>query len=147
MLAPLKDRSILLRSNRDDDNRPNSALRQALREARQQLKHSAKQATQEILSLRNQLMNTEQQQRELAQQLAEIRSGQTMLAMGQRLTALQHENDRLHDALQEIWFLERSLAAAHRECANIAAERDQLLTQQSSRRHLPRCDTKTLSQT
>ena len=47
-----------------------------------------------------------------------------MTAMAQRLLALQNENDRLRDASQRLWFLDRTLCAAHRECERLAQERD-----------------------
>lgn len=129
MLAPLKDRSIL---DREEDTPPENAssreecLRQALREARRQLKHSAKEAASEIVALQNQLARLSAEREQLARELAEFRSGQAVIALGQRLMSLQQQNDQLGDALKEIWFLERTLAAAHRECERLARERDRL---------------------
>ncbi len=130
MLAPLKDRSIIQRSTTDvyaADSRlvaENAALKQALRQSRQAQKRAATLTARQIVELTNANFRLNQTAQQLRQRLTELETGQAMLAMGQRLMAMRQENDELAAAAEHLWFLDRTLCAAHRECERLAAERD-----------------------
>lgn len=146
MLAPLKDRSILecdpgdpqtdLSDLTPDDRQyllrleaDNEALRSALRHARQSQRRSAQLAARRIIAQVNEInrlgeINTGQRQR-----LAEFESGQAIIELGCKLVQLSENNHHLCTAAQRVWFLEKTLGAAHAECARLAGERDRLMQQ------------------
>lgn len=128
MLAPLKDRSIL---TRDEGNSPVSdaehALRLALRQARQAQRRAATQGARQSIALTNEIARLTEQNRQLTNRLDELENGQTLVSLAQQLMSLRHENDALIAAAHRVWYLDRRLNAAHRECERLARERDSAL--------------------
>lgn len=127
MLAPLKNRSILEVAAEPDEDK--HMLRQALRRARQAHKRSATLSARKQVELTNRLLLAEERNRLLQARLAELESGAAITTLAQQLIALRHENDELIDAARRVWFLDRTLCAAHRECERLAKERDCALSQ------------------
>lgn len=133
MLAPLKDRNIIERASPAGNQSAhelrvdNAALKQSLRQARQTQKRTATVSAGKIVALTNENQRLSELNRHLQQRLDELESGQTMVALGQQLMALRQENEELAEAAQRIWFLDRTLCAAHRECERLARERDRAL--------------------
>ncbi|MBF1165580.1 MAG: hypothetical protein HXL68_11130 [Dechloromonas agitata] len=123
MLAPLKDRGILVRAAEDADD-DETALRQALRHARQAQRRAAIQGAQQIVALTNEIHRLTELNRQLRSRLDELESGQTLVSLGQQLMALRAENDALIDSAQRLWQIDRSLDAAHRACERLARARD-----------------------
>jgi hypothetical protein len=146
MLAPLKNRGVLERDLADpqSDLAPPptgetrqiermaseiSSLRQALRQSRQAQRKSATAAARQIVSQLNEInrlraLNTIQKQR-----LAEFESGRTIIELGQKLIQLSEDNRQLGNTVQRVWFLEKTIAAAHTEYERLSQERDRLLAQ------------------
>jgi hypothetical protein len=131
MLAPLKNRSLIEReSPLALDERvaqlesENLALRSALRQSRQAQKRSATLAAHKIVTLTNQVSHLDTLHRAARQQVEMLESGQTIVELGQRLMALSEANAQLTDAAQRVWVLDKTLCAAHEECARLARERD-----------------------
>jgi hypothetical protein len=133
MLAPLKDRSIIERDDRADSlamqplsdlQAENMALRLALRQARRSQRRSATLTTRQIISLNNEISRLQALNLSLQQQCEEFASGQAIVSLGQRLLALEANNEQLLAAAQQVWYLDKSLCAAHHECERLARERD-----------------------
>ena len=59
--------------------------------------------------------------------VAELESGQAMTEMAQRLMAMSEAKERMAEAARHAWMLDRTLCAAHAECARLAEERDRAL--------------------
>jgi hypothetical protein len=133
MLAPLKDRSILqLDSSGGELGETEllaeiAALRKSLRQSRQMQKRTATISTCQIVELTNKNHRLTELNRHLQARIIELESGQAIVALGQQLMALRQENDELADAAQCVWFLDRTLCAAHHECERLARERDSAL--------------------
>lgn len=125
MLAPLKDRSIL--ESADEPDEENRMLRLALRRARQAQKRSATLSARQLVEMTNRLQLAEERNRQLQARLDEMENGQAITALAQQLVELRQENDELIDAAKRLWFLDRTLCAAHRECERLAQERDTAL--------------------
>ena len=123
MLAPLKDRGILARAA-DDTGDSETALRQALRHARQAQRQAATHGAQQIVALTNEINRLTELNRQLRSRLDELENGQTLVTLGQQLMALRTENDALIDAAQRLCHLDHRLGAAHRECERLARVRD-----------------------
>ena len=126
MLAPLKDRGILIRAE-DDAGDTEAALRLALRQARQSQRRAATMGARQIVALTNEINRLTEQNRQLRNRLDELENGQTLVAFGQQLMALRAENDALIAAAHRVWQLDRTLSAAHRECERLANERNAAL--------------------
>ena len=124
MLAPLKDRSLIEQESVASLVDENTLLQQSFRQSRQMQKRAASLAARKIVALTNEMLRLDEHNRLLRARLQELESGVAMTAMAQRLLALQDENDRLRDASQRLWFLDRTLCAAHRECERLTQERD-----------------------
>ncbi|RIX41941.1 MAG: hypothetical protein D3M94_18995 [Rhodocyclales bacterium GT-UBC] len=150
MLAPLKDRDILERDLADPQSdlslpAPSgqrqldrmvaevAALRHALRESRRVQRKSATSATRRIVSQINEINRLKAQNQNLQQKLADYQSGQAIIELGRRLVELSESNHLLSQSVQRVWFLEKTLQAAHSEFASLAAERDALLQQVQAR--------------
>lgn len=131
MLAPLKDRSILARSGSADApaSDTESVLRQALRQARLALRRAATQGARQTIALTNEVSHLKEMNRQLRSRLDDLENGQTIVSLGQQLMALRHENDALIAAAHRVWYLDRTLSAAHLECERLARERDSALDQ------------------
>ena len=127
MLAPLKDRALIEQESANDLLDENMALRQSLRQSRQMQKRAASLAARKIVNLTNEIARFEEQNRQLRSRLDELESGVAMTTLTQQLLELKHENEALHAATQRLWFLDRTLCAAHRECERLAHERDRAL--------------------
>lgn len=131
MLAPLKDRSQI---EREPDITPderiagleaaNTALTSALRQSRQAQKRSATLAAREIVAQANEISRFEALQRTARQRVEALESGHAIVELGRRLMALIEANEQLIHAAQRMWTLDRTLCAAHEECAHLARERD-----------------------
>lgn len=124
MLAPLKDRSMIEQENVARLVDENTVLRQCLRQSRQLQKRAASLTARKIVALTNEISRLDELNRQLRARLEELESGTAMTAMAQQLLALQDDNDALRDASRQLWFLDRTLCAAHRECERLARERD-----------------------
>lgn len=131
MLAPLKNRSLIEReSPLSLDERiaqlesENLALRSALRQSRQAQKRSATLAAHKIVALTNEVSHLDTLHRAARQQVEMLESGQAIVELGQRLMVLTEANAQLTDAAQRVWVLDKTLCAAHEECARLARERD-----------------------
>jgi predicted RNase H-like nuclease (RuvC/YqgF family) len=143
MLAPLKDRSVLEREPSAEIAEIGTvdaemlALRLALREARRTQRRSATLSARKTVELTNQLHRLTELNARLTARVDELENGQAVIALGQQLMALRHENDALHDAVHRLWFLDRTLCAAHRECERLARERDAALDSLQKQRTRP----------
>ncbi|PKO30127.1 MAG: hypothetical protein CVU34_19995 [Betaproteobacteria bacterium HGW-Betaproteobacteria-7] len=133
MLAPLKDRNLIEReSSTDSAETPtladlqaeNMALRLALRQARRSQRRSATLTARQIVTLNNEMSRLQQLNLSLQQQCEEYASGQAIVSIGQRLMVLEESNEQLLAAAQQVWYLDKSLCAAHHECERLARERD-----------------------
>jgi hypothetical protein len=131
MLAPLKDRNLI---ERDTDCRTaaelhadNAALKLRLRQARQMQKRTATLSTRKLIELTNEKQRLAELNLHLQKRLAELESGETIVALGQQLMSIRQENDELLEAAKCVWFLDRTLCAARRECERLARERDNAL--------------------
>lgn len=133
MLAPLKDRNVIERDDSDgnvdtppisDLQAENMALRLALRQARRSQRRSATLTTRQIISLNNEISRLQTMNLSLQQQCEEYASGQAIVSLGQRLMVLEENNQQLLAAAQQVWYLDKSLCAAHQECERLARERD-----------------------
>lgn len=131
MLAPLKDRSLIEReSPLSLEERiaqlesENLALRSALRQARQVQKRSATISARKIVTLTNEVSRLENLHSAACQRVEILESGQAIVELGQRLMALSETNTQLTDTAQRVWLLDKTLCAAHEECARLARERD-----------------------
>lgn len=126
MLAPLKDRGILIRAE-DDTGDTEAALRLALRQARQSQHRAATQGARQVVALTNEINRLTELNRQLRSRLDELENGQTMIAFAQQLMALRAENDALIAAAHRLWHLDRHLSAAHREYQRLTSERNTAL--------------------
>ena len=133
MLAPLKNRSVIERESspgNGDASAPadliaeNAALRLALRQARRSQRRSATLSTRQVVALNNEVSRLQQLNLSLQQRCEEYASGQAIVSLGQRLMALEESNAQLLAAAQQVWYLDKSLCAAHHECERLARERD-----------------------
>jgi hypothetical protein len=146
MLAPLKDRSVIEREDSPGnvDASPLSdlqaeivALRLALRQARRSQRRSATLSARQVVALNNEVSRLQQLNLSLQQQCEEYASGQAIVSLGQRLMALEESNAQLLAAAQQVWYLDKSLCAAHHECERLARERDAAIS--CLRTDLPHC--------
>ncbi len=143
MLAPLKNRAILERAPAsEDDNLPpligsdacrqseleaeNAALKSALRQARQTQRRSATINAKKSVAQANEILRLEEICRQLQQRIQKFESGQIIIELGQKLMELRDANEQLINAAQRVWYLDKTICAAHRECERLARERDQL---------------------
>ncbi|PKO86238.1 MAG: hypothetical protein CVU18_15935 [Betaproteobacteria bacterium HGW-Betaproteobacteria-12] len=133
MLAPLKDRSVIERddspgaadtSQLSDLQAENMALRLALRQARRSQRRNATLTARQIVALNNEVSRLQTLNLSLQQQCEEYASGQAIVSLGQRLMVLEDNNAQLLAAAQQVWYLDKSLCAAHHECERLARERD-----------------------
>lgn len=130
MLAPLKDRSVLEREPAVDIDAGDAemlALRLALRDARSAQRRSATMSARKIVELTNETNRLAEFNAQLQARIDELENGQAIVALGQQLMALRHENEQMAAAAHRVWFLDRTLCAAHRECERLARERDAAL--------------------
>jgi predicted RNase H-like nuclease (RuvC/YqgF family) len=134
MLAPLKNRSLIERElpcapeeRLTQLESVNLALRNALRQSRQALKHSATLGAQKIVAQANEISRLETLLQTARQRNDALESGLAIVELGQRLMALSEANDRLTEAASRVWLLDKTLCAAHDECARLANERDRAL--------------------
>lgn len=134
MLAPLKDRSLIEReAPAGADARAtrleaeNLALRQALRQARQAQKRSATLSARKIIAQANEISCLQSQLDAVRERVAALESGQAIVELGQRLMALSEANAELADSARRVWLLDKTLCAAHEECARLAGERDRAI--------------------
>lgn len=130
MLAPLKDRSVLEREPAPGISKQEAetlALRLALRDARSAQRRSATLSARKIIELTNEVNRLAEFNARLQSRVDELENGQAVVALGQQLVALRHENEEMATAAHRLWFLDRTLCAAHRECERLARERDAAL--------------------
>ena len=131
MLAPLKNRSLIEREpSLSPEERvaqlesANLALRNALRQSRQAQKRSATLAARKIVAQDNEISRLETLRRTARERVEALESGQAIVELGRRLMALSEANEQLADAARRVWMLDKTLCAAHEECARLARERD-----------------------
>ncbi|PKO36340.1 MAG: hypothetical protein CVU33_18930 [Betaproteobacteria bacterium HGW-Betaproteobacteria-6] len=144
MLAPLENRTLLER----DDGDPQAdlsplpgdkadrcaaaleseiaALRSALRQARRTQRRSATISARKSIAQLNEINALKAVVAAQRQPLADFESGQVMIELGRQLQQLSASNNDLHRAAQRVWQLEKTIRAAHAECARLADERDNL---------------------
>ncbi|MCG2579107.1 hypothetical protein LZ012_19125 [Dechloromonas sp. XY25] len=128
MLAPLKDRSLLEREPAIAENEAEIlALRLALRDARSAQRRSATLSARKVVGLTNEVNRQSELNARLQLQVDELENGQAIVALGQQLMALRDHNEQMAAAAHRLWFLDRTLGAAHRECERLARERDAAL--------------------
>lgn len=134
MLAPLKDRSLIEREpSLSPEERvaelesANLALRTALRQSRQAHKRSATLATRDIVARSNEINRLQTLLHASRERVAALESGQVIVELGQRLMALSEANTELADAARRVCLLDRTLCAAHEECARLASARDRAI--------------------
>ena len=134
MLAPLKNRSLIEReSPLSLEERvaqlesANLALCNALRQSRQIHRRSATLAARKIVAQANEISRLETLHLAARQRVEALESGQAMVELGQRLMALSEANEQLADAARRVWLLDKTVCAAHEECARLARERDQAI--------------------
>ena len=133
MLAPLRDRSLIEREAAEDDTRiarlmaENRTLAAALRQARQTQRRNATLAARKIVALTNETSRLNTLLEASRARVAELVSGQAMTEMAQRLMAMSEAKERMAEAARHAWMLDRTLCAAHAECARLAEERDRAL--------------------
>ena len=147
MLAPLKDRSVLecdaggapvdQPAESGAQFRPSLEeardLRRLLKESRTRLVRGARESTQRIASLNNEVNSLSALCASYRQQLADYESGAAIIEMGRKLMQLSEKNDALNSGMHRMWTLERTIEAAHAEFealhveyARLAQERDAL---------------------
>ena len=131
MLAPLKNRSLIervpsvsLEERVAQLESANLALQNTLRQSRQARKRSATLAARKIVAQDNEISRLETLHRAARQRVEALESGQAIVELGRRLMALSEANEQLADAARRVWVLDKSLCAAHEECARLARERD-----------------------
>lgn len=134
MLAPLKNRSLIerepmlsLEERAAQLESANLALRNALRQSRQAHKRSATLAARQIVALTNEVSRLETLHCASRQRVGVLESGQAIVELGRRLMLLSEANTQLTEAAQRVWVLDKTLRAAHEECARLARERDQAI--------------------
>ncbi len=141
MLAPLKNRALLERDQAGPETdlsylspadrqylqhleSENAAFRLALRQARRSQRRSASQAARQLVAQLNEINRLNELNSHQKKRLEELESGQAMTELGQKLLALSEANDYLNAAARRVWFLEKTLGAAHAECERLYRERD-----------------------
>lgn len=144
MLAPLKNRDILERDPADPqsdlaapatpENRQVArmaaeiaALREALRQTRRTQRRNATATARQIVGQLNEINRLQTQNAALRQRLADLESGRAIIDLGRRLLQLSESNEQLSTTAQRVWFLEKTIAAAHAEYQRLSDERDALL--------------------
>lgn len=145
MLAPLKNRALLERDSADPQadlshlppaDEENSrlarleseitALRQALGQSRQAQRQSATGSARKIIAQLNEINRLNDIVAAQRQRLADFESGQALIELGRQLQQLSASNHELSSAAQRVWFLEKTIQAAHAECQRLSRERDAL---------------------
>lgn len=141
MLAPLEDRSLLERDDGDPQRdapfpqlaaltrleAENAALRKSLREARQTQRRNATLTARQVVAQTNEIYRLGELNAQLQKRLLEYESGLAITRLAQQLMALREANDQLTAAATRVWYLDKTLCAAHRECEHLARERDSAL--------------------
>lgn len=131
MLAPLENRSLIEREPAGAERvvqleAENLALKQALRQARQRQKRSTTLHARKLGEQRSEIARLETLCRQYRKRIDELESGQAIVELGQQLMTLKHANEQLLAAAQRVWYLDKTICAAHRECERLARERDTL---------------------
>lgn len=146
MLAPLKNRRLLERdpagtqtdlSYLTEADRQylqhieseSAALASALRLARRNQRRSATLATRKIVAQTNEIARLNEICNHQRQRLAELESGQAIIELGRKLFQLSESNEQLCAAAQRVWYLEKTICAAHAECERLSRERELLAAQ------------------
>ena len=146
MLAPLEDRSLLERDDGDPQRdapladagdklaaklarlaAENAALRKSLRDSRQNQRRNATLTARQIVAQTNEIYRLGELNGQLQKRLMEHEAGVVVTGLGQQLMALREANEQLTIAATRVWYLDKTLCAAHRECEMLARERDSAL--------------------
>lgn len=139
MLAPLKNRHLIEREPADSfELLEQACLRIAQLEGE---KIALKLALRDLCQVhRRHKMTAAGTEREMAreadclherceayrQRLEKLESGESIVELGRKLIALEEKNTQLENAAQNVWYLDKTLCAAHCECERLAKERDVL---------------------
>jgi hypothetical protein len=141
MLAPLEDRSVLERDDGDPQRdwpldefsvlarleAENASLRKSLRDARQNQRRNATLTARQVVAQTNEIYRLGELNAQLQKRLQEHESGLAITSLAQQLMALRDANEQLTAAATRVWYLDKTLCAAHRECELLARERDSAL--------------------
>jgi len=142
MLAPLKNRARLERDQAGPQTdlsyltpadrqylqhleSENESFRLALRQSRRSQRRSASLAARQVVAQLNEINRLNELNAYLKKRLDELESGQAIVELGRKLVALSEANEYLSTAAQRVWFLEKTICAAHAECERLYRERDE----------------------
>ena len=127
MLAPLKNRALLER----DQAGPQTDLSYLTPADRQYLQHleaeneSFRLALRQVVAQLNEINRLADLNSHLKKRLEAFESGQVIIELGRKLVELSEANDSLNTTAQRVWFLEKTICAAHAECERLYRERDE----------------------
>ncbi len=142
MLAPLKNRALLERDQASPQTdlsyltpadrqylqhleAENESFRLALRQARRSQRRSASLAARQVVAQLNEINRLADLNSHLKKRLEAFESGQVIIELGRKLVELSEANDSLNTTAQRVWFLEKTICAAHAECERLYRERDE----------------------
>lgn len=131
MLAPLKDRSILERVPADEAGHDatdalrleNAHLREELHRRTASMRRNAMLTAQKIVDQANEIERLHALCAHYRQCLDSLHGSQPIIDLGRRLMEISAINDRLTEAAQRVWQLDRTLHATHRAYEALLAER------------------------
>lgn len=104
----------------------NSALKLTLRQSRKNQRRAASISASKIVAQADEIRRLECLLSDASDRLAKVESGQTIIELGRQLMQLRETNDQLAGAAQRVWYLDKTLCAAHAECERLSRERDAL---------------------
>ena len=144
MLAPLKNRQRLERDSADpqaDLSLPAeedsvsriarleaevAALSGALRQSRQAQLRNATESASKIIAQLNEINRLNELVATQRQRLNDMDSGRAVIELGQHLQQAHAASGDGEEAERRVWFLDKTIRAAHAECERLARERDAL---------------------
>lgn len=141
MLAPLENRARVARNHADPQTdlsyltaidqkyvsrleTENEALLAALRQSRRNQRRNASLAARKIVAQENEISRLAEIANYQRNRLNELESGQAIIELGRKLVQLSDDNHVLKEMAQRVWFLEKTIRAAHAECERLCRERD-----------------------
>lgn len=142
MLAPLKNRSLIEQAKPDSLEQSvgqllseNSSLKSALRQSRQSQKRHATLSANRITAQTDEINRLGKLLSQTTERLTQLESGQVIIELGQKLMQLNEINNQLANAAQRVWYLDKTICAAHAECERLSRERDALASQVGQTMH------------